>query len=185
MLARKMMLRFLAVVFFVSIAFTAIGFAEDKPTKIGYVDLSRLFDEYSKTKDYDKQLESKQKDFETERNKRAEKVQESMGKLGVLAEDKKKAAEAEIEKMKNDLIDYDKQQKTDLTKERNEKIREILLEIEKIVSDYAEKDGYTLILNDRVLIYGQPTSNLTEKILEKLNGPVTDKKAADPKATQK
>ena len=58
---------------------------------------------------------------------------------------------------------------SDLTKERNEKIREILLEIEKIVSDYAEKEGYEIILNDRVLIYGNQNKNLTENILAILN----------------
>jgi len=72
--------------------------------------------------------------------------------------------------MKNDLMEFDRQKQADLTKERNEKIREILLEIENKVSDFAKQENYSLILNDRVLIYGEPTLNLTETLLKILNG---------------
>jgi len=44
-----------------------------------------------------------------------------------------------------------------------------LLEIEKVVSDYAKKEGYDLILNDRVLIFGSDALDVTDKILEKVN----------------
>lgn len=137
--------------------------------KLGYVDLSRLFDEYYKTQDYDKTLESKHKGFEDTRNEKIESIRESQGKLGLLNEEKKTELEEEIEKMKADLLEFDRQKKADLTKERNEKIREILLEIENEVSAYAEKEGFAMILNDRVLVYGNQTIDVTEKILEKLN----------------
>jgi len=137
--------------------------------KLGFVDLSRLFDEYYKTQEYDKTLEAKHKGFEDLRNTKIEAIREAQGKLGLLAEDKKAEMEQEIEKMKAELLEFDRQQKADLTKERNEKIREILLEIENQVSDYAEKEGYAMILNDRVLVYGDQTIDLTQQILEKLN----------------
>ncbi len=169
---RTLMISIFAVVLLASVSYAA-------DLKIGYVDLSRVFDEYHKTKDYDKVLEAKSKDFEKERNDKIEKVKEQQAKLGLLAEDKKAPVEQEIEKLKTDLLEFDRQKKTDLTKERNEKIREILLEIEKIVSGYAEKEGYTLILNDRVLIYGAQTLDLTEKVMKLLNEnkPADDKKA--------
>lgn len=139
------------------------------PGKVGYADLSRLFDEYYKTKDYDKVLETKSKDYEKERNDKIAKIKEAQAKLAALAEDKKAPVEKEIEDLKTALLEYDRQKKTELTKERNDKIREILLEIEKIVSGYAEKNGFTVILNDRVLIYGQQTLDQTESILKLLN----------------
>lgn len=153
---------------FLSVVMSSAALAADKD-KIGFVDLSRLFDEYHKTKAYDKTLEAKQKEFEGERNKKIEKIRESQGKLALLTEDKKATLEKDIETMKTALLEYDQQQKQDLTKERNEKIREILLEIEKIVSTYAEKEGFDLILNDRVLIYGNQVKNVTEAILGILN----------------
>lgn len=150
------------------------AFAEDK-AKIGYVDLSHLFDEYYKTKEYDKVLEVKHKEYEQESKTKIEKIREAQGKLALLKEDQKKTTEQEIETMKNDLLEYDRQKKTDLTKERNEKIREILLEIEKIVSGYAEQNGYSVILNDRVLIFADKGLDLTENILKNLNAKKPEK----------
>lgn len=145
------------------------GTLQAQELKLGYVDISRLFDDYYKTKEFDKILEAKNNEFEKERNAKIEAIRESQGKLGLLTDEKKTELEAEIEKLKADLLEFDRQKRTDLTKERNEKIREILLEIEKIVSDYAEKEKYSLILNDRVLIYGGETMNLTQNILAILN----------------
>ena len=156
--------------------------AADAPAKIGYVDLSRLFDEYHKTKEYDKVLEAKNAEYEKELNGKIEKIKEEQQKLNLLAEDKKAQVEQDIEKMKAELLEFDRQKKQDLTKERNEKIREILLEIEKIVSNYAEKENYAIILNDRVLIYGQQTFNLTEQVLLNLN---SDQKPAEAKKVEK
>lgn len=156
----------LALIFVLGLS-TSAAFAEKE--KIGFVDLSRVFDEYYKTKEYDKVLEQKSKTFEDTRNQKLEKIREQQGKLGLLADNKKKELEAEIEKLKADLLEFDRQNRTDLTKERNEKIREILLEIEKVVSEYAEKEGYSLILNDRVLIYGNKTDDVTDAIMTKLN----------------
>jgi outer membrane protein len=158
---------------------TTVSFAQNTG-KIAYCDLSRLFDEYYKTKDYDKVLEGKSKDYEKERNDKIAKIKDSQGKLAALADDKKAPVESEIEKLKTELLEYDRQKKTELTKERNDKIREILLEIEKIVSGYAEKNGFSLILNDRVLIYGNQTLDQTEALLKILNAnqpaAATDKK---------
>lgn len=167
----KLLIILTAVVFLFGITPT---FAEDK-TKIGYVDLSRLFDEYYKTKEYDKVLEGEHKAYEQEGKVKIEKIREAQGKLALLKEDQKKATEDEIEKMKNELLEYDRQKKTDLTKERNEKIREILLEIEKIVSGYAEQNGYSVILNDRVLIFADKGLDLTENILKNLNAKKPEK----------
>ena len=157
----------IALISVLVVLFSVPAFAAD--TKLAFVDLSRLFDEYYKTKDYDVVLEGKQKDFEKARNTKIDAIKESEGKLSLLAEDKKAVAEKDVEKLKSDLLEYDRQQKADLTKERNEKIREILLEIEKVVSDYAAAQNYSMILNDRVLIFGEKTLDVTEPILKKLN----------------
>ncbi len=71
--------------------------------------------------------------------------------------------------LKGEAQEFVRQEQSNLTKERNEKIREILLEIEKVVSDFAAQEGYDMILNDRVLIYGSPAQDLTEDILTILN----------------
>jgi len=143
--------------------------AQSANEKIGFLDLSKVFDEYGKTKEYDKILEGKHGDYEKERNAKIEKLRAAQEKLAILKDEEKAKQEQEIEKQKTELLDYDRQKKTDLTKQRDEKIREILLEIEKVVKDYAEREKFSLILNDRVLIYGKPAWDVTNDILKTLN----------------
>ena len=162
------MLRMFMVSVFLSFVMTTGVYAVEQG-RIGYVDLSRLFDEYYKTKDYDKVLESKHGELEKVGKEKIEKIRESEGKLALLKEDQKKKLEEEIDVMKGIAQEFVRQEQSNLTKERNEKIREILLEIEKKVSDFAEKENYDIILNERVLIYGDPAKDLTEKILTILN----------------
>lgn len=139
------------------------------PKKIAFMDLSKVFDNYEKTKESDTTLEAEHAAYEKERNQKIEKLQEAQGKLALLKEEEKAKAEADVEKMREDIIAFDNAKKTDLTKKRDEKIREILLEIEKVVTDYAKKEKYDLILNDRVLVYGDPAMDVTEPIMTILN----------------
>ncbi len=147
--------------------------------KVAYVDLSRIFDEYGKTKEYDAVLEKKHGEYQDARNVKLEKIRDAQAKLALLKEDEKAKLQEQIDKDRNDLLEFDRQQQTDLRKQRDEKIREILLEIEKIVREYAEKEKYALIYNDRVLIYGAKDLDITEKILKLLN--VTYLEPADKK----
>ena len=137
--------------------------------KIAYVDVGRLFDEYEKTKAYDKVLEADSKKFEEERNKKIDQIKEFQGKLAMLKDAEKAKSEKDMEKLKNEIIEFDRTKRTDLTKARDEKVREILLEIEKVVAEYAKANGITFVLNDRTLIYGQEDLNITAPILKTLN----------------
>jgi Skp family chaperone for outer membrane proteins len=57
----------------------------------------------------------------------------------------------------------------DLRKDRDEKLKEILQDIEKVVQAYAQKNGYDFIFNDRVLLYGAASADVTQDIVEALN----------------
>ena len=163
----KVLKAFMVVVFLLSMMATG-SYAADGG-KIGYVDLSRLFDEYHKTKEYDKVLEVKHEELEKIGKEKVEKIKESESRLALLKEDQRVSLEDSIDVLKGEAQEFVRQEQTNLTKDRNEKIREILLEIEKVVSDFAVKEGYEVILNDRVLIYGDPAQDLTEDILIILN----------------
>ena len=89
-------LRMFMVSVFLSIVMTTGVYAVEQG-KIGYVDLSRLFDEYYKTKEYDKVLESKHGELEKVGKEKIEKIRESEGKLALLKEDQKKKLEEETE----------------------------------------------------------------------------------------
>ncbi|MDD4908927.1 MAG: OmpH family outer membrane protein, partial [Candidatus Omnitrophica bacterium] len=66
--------------------------------------------------------------------------------------------------------EYQRVQETELRKDRDEKMKEILKDIEKAVSEYAKKEGFTLVLNDRVLVYQDKSMDITEPVLKILQG---------------
>ena len=143
--------------------------AEGTATRWAYLDLSKVFDNYEKTKEYDATLEAKHGAYEKERNVKIDKLKEAQNKLDLLKPEEKEKAQKDVEQMRNELMEADQQKRTDLNKQRDEKIREILLEIEKAASDFAKKEKYDIILNDRVLIYGDQGMNVSEQILKNLN----------------
>ncbi len=138
--------------------------------KLGYVDLGRLFDEYNKTKAYDKVLEDKQKVYETEKDKKVNDLKTLQSKIEILSEKEKDAKKPELENKVKALQEYMRVQETDLRKDRDEKMKEILKDIEKAVGEYAKKEGYTLIFNDRVLVYQDKTMEITDPVLKILQG---------------
>ena len=137
--------------------------------KFAYVDLSTIFTEYNKTKDYDKILETKEGAYETERNKKVDEVKQLQEKIELLSEKEKEAKTKDLQKKFKSLQEFDRQKQTDLRKERDEKMQEILKDIEGAVRKHAEKEGYTLVFNDRVLVYQTKSMDITDKIIAMLN----------------
>lgn len=134
--------------------------------KLGYVDLSRLFDEYNKTKEYDKILEEKQKAYESEREKKVNDIKQMQDKLNLLSDKEKEAKKQDLDQKIKNLQDFDLKNTQDLRRERDEKMKEILKDIEAAISEYARKEGYTLVFNDRVLVYQDKSLDITDKVLE-------------------
>lgn len=137
--------------------------------KVGVMDLSKVFDNYQRTKDYDAVLEGKTKDYEKARNEKIDKIKDLQNKMALLKENEKEAVTADLEKMRTELASFDQAQQVDLRKQRDEKIREILLEVEKVTSDFAKKEKYDVIFNDRVLVYGADGLDVSSEVLTILN----------------
>ena len=68
--------------------------------KIAIMDLSKVFDSFQKTKEYDTVLEGKTKEYETERNAKIDKIKELQNKLALLKDDEKEKVNKELETMK-------------------------------------------------------------------------------------
>ena len=139
--------------------------------KFGYVDLSRSFSEYNKTKGYDKTLSDKEKSYTDERDKKVADLKAFQDKLNLLNDKEREAKGAELQSKVKSFQDYDKQKQTDLRKEQEERMKEILKDIEEAVKKYAEKEGYTMVFNDRVLVYQNKTMDITSQVIAILNSP--------------
>ncbi len=162
---RKATFVFVGGVFALTIL-AGMAYAADK---LAYVDLTRIFSEYGKTKDYDKALSDKEGTYNTERDKKIGDIKQFQDKMNLLSDKEKETKKSEIETKIKGLQDFDREKQTDLRKEQDERMKELLKDIEDAVRQYAEKDGYTLVFNDRVLVYQAKSLDITDKIVEILN----------------
>jgi Skp family chaperone for outer membrane proteins len=138
--------------------------------KFAYIDLSRTFSEYSKTKGYDKTLTDKEKVYTDERDKKVADLKAFQDKLSLLNDKEREAKGAELQAKVKEFQEYDRSKQADLRKEQDEKMKEILKDIEEAVKKYSQKEGYTLVFNDRVLVYQTPSMDITSQIIAILNG---------------
>ncbi|MFH0738389.1 MAG: OmpH family outer membrane protein [Candidatus Omnitrophota bacterium] len=149
-------------------SFVFIGMAQ-AADKLGYVDLSRTFSEYGKTKEYDKSLSEKETAYNSEREKKVNEVKQLQDKMNLLSDKEKETKKTELTNKIKSLQDLDREKQTDLRKEQDEKMKEILKDIEDAVKAYAQKEGYTMVFNDRVLVYQEKNLEITDKVIEILN----------------
>lgn len=160
----------LVMILAITISFVMCGgpaYAQEK--KIAFVDLGKVFDNYSKTKEFDKVLEGKAGEKDKERKVFTGAIQKLQDEIELLSADARFDKQEELEKKVNELREFDRSAANTLRRERDGYVREILAEIQKIVDEYAKTNDYDLVLNSRVLLYGTEEHDLTGTIAEKLN----------------
>lgn len=137
--------------------------------KIVYVDLGLVFDGYEKTKDFDVKLEDTQKTEQERIDSKVDQIKELQDKLPLLSEEEKENKEGEIDSLTRDLQEFQRSAEMDLRRQRDEKLREILKDIQDTIKEVAKDKKYTFVLNERVLLYGDDNLDISDDILKKLN----------------
>jgi len=137
--------------------------------KIAYVDLSSTFDKYEKTKVFDDELGRIQKEKEKDLTQLADDIKAIEDKMPLLSEKEKASKQKELDEKNAKLKQESQQVALDLRKDRDERLKEILQDIEKVIQSYAQKNQYDFILNDRVLLYGTASADVTQDIIDLLN----------------
>lgn len=137
--------------------------------KVGYVDMAKVFDGYARTKAFDAQLETLGKEKEAELKSRMEHLRKLRQGLELLSNQAREAREREIEEKSDELQRFRTMTARDLRRERDKVAGQIFKEIERGVADYATANGFTLILDGRSLLYGQPGRDVSDGVLSLLN----------------
>lgn len=140
-------------------------------SKIGYVDLARLFDNYNKTKDEDKTLEKEIKQKKEERQRLVNQIRKMKNEIDILSEEAKEKKQTRIDEKVRQLQEYDQQTRVGLGQQKDKMVREILKEIDAVIEKYAKDNSYAMILNKdkRILLYGHTQDDITDEILKILN----------------
>jgi Skp family chaperone for outer membrane proteins len=143
--------------------------AYSKELKIGYVDPVKILNEYKKTKDSEKSFDEKRKGKEAARKAMVDEITKLKDEQALLSDKAKADKQGAIDAKVKALQEFDKKTREELMTEGNDILAGIQKDIEKVVTDYCKENGYDLVLNSRVLLYGQPTMDFTDEILKRLN----------------
>jgi len=137
--------------------------------KIGYVDIFKVFNQYKKTQDYDKILENERNEKEKLLEEKKEEIKKMQEKLSLLSKKEQEKQRAQITKKAEEYRKMERQFFLDLKRERDEKMREIIEDINRVVKEYGEKNGYKFIFNKGAVLYAEEGTDLTQTILKIMN----------------
>jgi Skp family chaperone for outer membrane proteins/TolB-like protein len=146
--------------------------------KIGYIDSQEILAKYEKAQEIRNEFQSKVNEWKKEVNNRQqelEKLQKSLETQSfMLTEEAKMRKIQEIQQKKAELENFinDVYRKDGKAETLNKELMQPLLqEIDTIVSEIAEEEEYTFILDAStgVVIYADDMYDITERIIERLN----------------
>ena len=141
-------------------------YAEEKLT---YLDLGQIFDEYSKTKEYDKILDKEQKAYEKDREKKLDEIKKLQEKLSLLSEEERESRKGKLQDKIEQLQEFDRDATQDLRKQRDERVQEIFEDIKEAIETYAKEEGITLVFDKRALAYENESLDITDQVLKILD----------------
>jgi len=142
-----------------------------KELKVGYVDMQKVFNEYKKTKEAESDLESKGKVKTEERGKMVEDIRRLKDEIELLSDKNKEKKQGEIDGKIQKLQEFDRKARTELLQDREDVLRQITKDINRVIQNYGKKHDYDMILNKdkRVLLYDKGDADITESVLRELN----------------
>ncbi len=149
--------------------FAPYPMAEAAELKIGYVNIAKVFDGYERTKTSDAALEKQGKQKEAELEGRMGELKKLRQGLELLNDEAREAKTKEVEEKADELQRFRANTARDLQRDRDKIAKEILSEIQGGVDAYAKANSFSLILDQRSLLYGQSVYDVTDEVLKLLN----------------
>lgn len=151
-----------------------VAFAQGTP-KIGYVDLQRALNESEAGKRAKEEFKVQVDKLQASLKKQKDEIDGLKDQLEkkslVMKEDERSNLEEDYRKKLRDFERNYKDSQTDLQKKDNELTGAIIKDLQEIIRDYGEREGYTLILENTssAVLYGSKSADLTDAIMQEYN----------------
>lgn len=162
----------ISVALLIGFSFPGEGFSKDRQfskVKIGYVNFEKAFNEYYKTKEGNAILAKEKSAKEDEGRKLVDQVNKMRKEAELLSQEAKKEKETEIREKIRELKEFTEISRQGLVQKRNEMWKKIFEEIRAVIKVKAEKEEFTLIFDDKALLYKMESLDLTDEIIRELN----------------
>lgn len=140
-----------------------------KEYRMGYVDLAKVSDEYTKTKEYEKTFEAQVKGKDAERQKYVDEIRKLKDEQALLSDKAKGEKQSVIDDKIKNLQEFDRKVRDDLIRQRNQMLGDIQKDIDTVISAYAKETGYDLVLIKQTVLYGGADLDITPEVIKRLN----------------
>ena len=162
---------FLAGIVLAIMASTSVMAAD---VKLGYIDMQRALNTSEAGKEAKEQLAARVKKYQDEINVKQEdlkKLKEELEKQGMLLSDAARSTkEKDYQNRLKEFQRFTKDAQDELQGKDEELTRKILEQMEKIIQDYARKNGYTFIfVRNESMLFVDEKADLTEAVMKLFN----------------
>ncbi|WP_153306404.1 OmpH family outer membrane protein [Desulfogranum japonicum] len=147
--------------------------AQAADLKIGIIDMQRVVVTSTGGKKaqeiVNKRMKELQGDFKKDEDALLGLQKEIEKKSSAWSDEMKQEKANEFRKMRRDLMAKQEDANVEIKQLREENLGPILQELQKVVSQLGEKEGYTLILPRQAAIHVDKEIDLTDKVIKALN----------------
>ena len=161
--------------------------------KVGIVDMTRVFGEYYKTKEVEKEIEKKKEIARNEVNERDGELKEKMNELKALekeitdpvssrevranAQKKAQKVTEEARAMRDEVLGFARKREMQLLEMSKRKREVILEEIQSVIQSHSTAEGYDLVFDKSskstrgisFLLYSKDANDFSSKMITRLN----------------
>jgi len=137
--------------------------------RIAFVDVAKVFDDYEKTKVFDKELAEIGKEKQTIRDNLVLEIRRLKDELALLSDKGKSDKQQGIDQKLRELQAFDQGAQRELGEKREKIIKEVFKDIDDVMKKYGEKNKFDFILNERLLLFRSDKFDVTEDIIGELN----------------
>ncbi len=156
------------------LAFAFICFVASSATaQVGHINSQVVFADMATTKSAQSQLESESKRLSEELGNREkalqQKIEGAKQRAVNMTANEIKALEAEVQKEAVSIDNDSKKYQMDLINKEQELLKPAVDKFQGAIEAVAKENGYKFILDSSVLLYSEPSSDVTSKVKAKLN----------------
>ena len=141
--------------------------------KLGFVDMTRLFNEYHRTQVLAAEFDAKWVKAQEELDRKADHIRELQKQrdetADALSEAEKAELEAEFRKAVSEAGVFREQKTKALRAEKQDLDKKLLGELRDAIKGYSTRQGYSMVFNESLLLHGAEPYDLTDEILRQVN----------------
>lgn len=149
--------------------------ARASEVKIGFVDLQRALNESNRGKKAKEEFKAEVEKLQAQLKKKKDQIESLKEQLekkaAVMKEEERSNLEEEYRKKLRDFERDYKDSQADLQRKDSELTGAILKELQEVIQEVGEREGYTMIFeaSSSAVLYGSKGADLTDAILEEYN----------------